>query len=117
MSIPMEMKKIAEKMSRTGAMVLLSTSEYSVSPSTVPMMNAPTAAEMCSCCPTRASPKHIARLTTNITSLDLKRATNLMMRGGDQRTDEQGAYEEETQPHHEGQDFAKVCGAGGRHAG
>ena len=77
----MEMKKIAEKMSRTGAMVLLSTSEYSVSPSTVPMMNAPTAAEMCSCCPTRASPKHIARLTTNITSLDLKRATNLMMRG------------------------------------
>ena len=81
MSIPMEMKKIAEKMSRTGAMVVLSTSEYSVSPSTVPMMNAPTAAEMCSCCPTRASPKHIARLTTSITSLDLKRATNLMMRG------------------------------------
>ena len=81
MSMPMDMKNSAEKMSRTGAMVLLSTSEYSVSPSTVPMMNAPTAAEMCSCCPTSARPKHSARLTTSITSVERKRATNLMMCG------------------------------------
>ena len=69
-SMPIEMKKSAEKMSRTGAMVLLSTSEYSVSPSTVPMINAPTAADMWSCCPTRARPKHIAKLTISITSLE-----------------------------------------------
>ena len=80
-SMPMDTKKSAPKTSRTGARIFSTSCASSVSPMTVPIRNAPAAAEIPRISPVRASVKQSASADSSKVSSDLNLATKLIIRG------------------------------------